>query len=95
MVYHRGCYHFSNHWYESWDKVDRSMICAGVEGGGKDACSGDSGGPLVTLLSGRYNLIGVVSWGEGCALPDFPGVYGRVTSISDWIQQNTADASLC
>jgi len=77
------------------DTVDRSMICAGVEGGGKDACSGDSGGPLVTLLSGRYNLIGVVSWGEGCALPDFPGVYGRVTSISDWIQQNTADASLC
>ncbi|PWI15019.1 serine protease [Streptomyces sp. Act143] len=54
-----------------------SMLCAGEEEGGRDACQGDSGGPLVA--QGR--LIGLVSWGSGCALPGSPGVYTRVSEV--------------
>ena len=47
-----------------------------------------AGGPLVTrgLGGGSYDLIGAVSWGEGCALADYPGVYARVTSQVHWIR---------
>ncbi|MFD8752159.1 S1 family peptidase [Kitasatospora sp. NPDC059577] len=57
----------------------RGMVCAGEEKGGKDACQGDSGGPLV--VGGR--LVGLVSWGTGCAEAAHPGVYTRLSTVVD------------
>jgi len=67
--------------------ITDSMICAGFPGvGGKDACQGDSGGPFVCNDGGKAVVAGVVSWGNGCALPDYPGVYARTTFVLDWIK---------
>lgn len=71
------------------DLITDRMICAGLPAGGKDSCYGDSGGPLtITDANGIKKLIGVVSWGEGCARPNKYGVYSKVSSVSDWIKQN-------
>lgn len=57
------------------------MICAGHEGGGVDACQGDSGGPLVI----NKELVGIVSWGNGCAKAKYPGLYSSVPKLYPWI----------
>ncbi|KAL8591339.1 hypothetical protein ACOMHN_052605 [Nucella lapillus] len=63
-----------------------TMLCSGVLGtGGKDACQGDSGGPMVAYRNSAYELIGVVSWGFGCARPDYPGVYADVYRLRSWV----------
>merc|ERR1712098_293090 len=81
--------------------VTTNEVCNNVYGGindlhicamdaGKDSCQGDSGGPLVVKENDRWTLIGVVSFGYGCAQPDIPGVYARITQRMDWIKENTA-----
>ncbi|XP_043927886.1 transmembrane protease serine 2 [Protopterus annectens] len=67
--------------------IKPSMVCAGYLDGGIDSCQGDSGGPLVTEDNSIWWLVGVTSWGDGCAKRNRPGVYGRMTSFVDWIYQ--------
>ena len=64
------------------DWIADSMMCAGEKG--KDSCQGDSGGPMVC---GKY-LCGIVSGGQGCARPDYPGIYTQVSYFVDWIKNN-------
>ncbi|TDG43822.1 hypothetical protein AWZ03_009733, partial [Drosophila navojoa] len=66
--------------------VTESMICAGYSEGGKGSCKGDSGGPMV---NGNGVLVGVVSWGKPCALPNYPSVFARVSYVREWIRKHT------
>lgn len=66
--------------------VTTNMFCAGLAAGGKDSCSGDSGGPIIDTATGV--LIGLVSWGQGCAEAGFAGVYARVGNYVNYINTN-------
>jgi secreted trypsin-like serine protease len=64
--------------------ITAQMICAGQSPYSKDSCQGDSGGPMVVNQSGTWVQVGIVSWGDGCAIR--PGVYSRVAAQSTWIK---------
>ncbi|XP_068204002.1 trypsin-1-like, partial [Palaemon carinicauda] len=71
-----------------------SVVCALTAY--KDTCQGDSGGPLVVrLCPNRWAQIGIVSYGEGCANPEKPGVYTRVPSYRTWIDTKTGSSTTC
>lgn len=67
-------------------RINATMVfCAGYRSPQSDACNADSGGPAFLHSHGSYVLVGVVSWGEGCAKEGFPGFYTRVASYIPWI----------
>ncbi|MGH3063888.1 MAG: trypsin-like serine protease [Gaiellaceae bacterium] len=69
-----------------------TMVCAG--NGATDTCQGDSGGPLMVPSGGVFVLVGVTSWGLGCADPEYPGIYARLGgSLNQWVMQRHAWAS--
>uniref|UniRef100_A0A673K4I5 Transmembrane protease serine 9-like n=1 Tax=Sinocyclocheilus rhinocerous TaxID=307959 RepID=A0A673K4I5_9TELE len=67
--------------------ITDNMLCAGPLDGGKDSCQGDSGGPLVSKQGSVWVQSGVVSFGNGCALANLPGVYARVSKYQNWINE--------
>lgn len=67
------------------------MFCAGGGIGTSDTCQGDSGGPIAVDGPAGRTLVGVVSWGVGCADPVFPGVYTNVSRYGSWIGGLTLD----
>lgn len=66
-----------------------SMICAGDPAEGASACSGDRGGPLFAVDDGRWVLLGVSSWGIGCDVSGFPGVFAEIAALWGWIHSLT------
>ena len=70
------------------------MLCAGTASPPYiDTCQGDSGGPLAVQRDGQWYLAGITSWGEGCAVPGYPGIYTRVTAFTSWIRSAMAPGS--
>ena len=79
---------------ESYDGgVTDNMLCAGFPQGAKDACQGDSGGPLFVSFSDEFVQAGIVSWGNGCALASYYGVYARVSELTDFVKQYVSGAT--
>ncbi|XP_047508643.1 trypsin, alkaline C-like [Pieris napi] len=69
--------------------VTPNMICAGLlDIGGRDACQGDSGGPLYASGQNDHIIVGVVSWGRGCADAHYPGLSTNVASYTNWVLEN-------
>jgi len=74
--------------------ITDNMICTYKPG--QDTCQGDSGGSIEARTPNSfYTAIGVVSWGNGCAQVNGPGVYAKVTNYLTWIKENTQGESFC
>jgi len=73
------------------DLIPAEEICAGYASGGTDTCQGDSGGPMFKRNSaGAFVQVGIVSWGNGCARPNYPGVYTQVSYFAPAIASAAA-----
>ncbi len=71
--------------------VPSEEICAGFDQGGVDTCQGDSGGPMFRRdNTNAWIQVGIVSWGQGCARPDYPGVYTEVSTFAAQIKAAAA-----
>lgn len=86
-----ACGSYPDPWGSAY--VNTTMLCAGyLTPPTKDSCQGDSGGPLAVNNNGTHYLAGIVSWGYGCANPDYPGIYTRVSNYKNWIDGVTDPA---
>ncbi|HAS6347460.1 TPA: trypsin-like serine protease [Vibrio vulnificus] len=74
-------------------QITDTAFCAGLVQGGKDSCQGDSGGPIVVMDGGQYKQLGIVSWGDGCAVAGKYGVYANVSHYANWIAAKTKGLS--
>ena len=73
---------------ESYDGIlAESHLCAGYVDGEIDACAGDSGGPLYLRVNGEQVQAGIVSFGVGCGLPLFYGIYTDISFFIPWLSE--------
>lgn len=77
----------------SGSAITEFMMCAGFVEGGQDTCQGDSGGPMIYRHEGQWYQAGVVSFGEGCAQANYPGIYTRVSQLLNWLAQKREGVS--
>ncbi|CAL4073823.1 unnamed protein product, partial [Meganyctiphanes norvegica] len=79
---------YNNHYTDN-------MICAAGDNYTKDSCQGDSGGPLVHKGETSSILLGITSWGMGCAQQGYPGVYTKVSNYVSWIEEKACSSNAC
>ncbi|VVC43760.1 Serine proteases, trypsin family, serine active site,Peptidase S1, PA clan,Serine proteases, trypsin [Cinara cedri] len=72
--------------------ITDNMFCAGYKDGRSDTCSGDSGGPLLCRMHGRWTVVGVTSFGDGCGRRGKYGIYASVANYVRWIVTATRAA---
>jgi secreted trypsin-like serine protease len=65
--------------------LQEGMVCAGYTRGGRDTCQGDSGGPLIYKKDDKWYQLGVTSFGRGCAMKGYPGIYTDIGQFRKWM----------